>query len=159
MPVVTGKANWAFLNRPDQFGNYTITVDVADDFVEVLKAGRVKAKIEEIDTEKKGEVHEADKKFKFNFRLKKIRGDGGENDPPKVFDSNMNQLAPNVLLGNGSLVNVQYSTYEYPDNGSMRKAIQLDKVQVLDLVPYVRQDKNEFTKQDNGFVADDTGII
>lgn len=153
MPVINGKANWAFLSRLDSYGNYTITVDVPEDFINVLKDGKVKAKVDDIDHEKEGEVHDADKKFKFNFRRK------GERGAPEVYDSQMNPFPAKTLIGNGSTVNVQYSTYEYPDGGSMRTAIGLEMIQIMDLIPYVRVSKPEFGKSEGGYVAPKDGVI
>jgi hypothetical protein len=128
VPTIRGISNWAFVHKPDKFKNYTISVDVDDSFIEVLKTGKVKAKLEEIDPDKASEVHDPSKSFKFNFRRSLERKDGSENPPPQVVDSKKQPIPPTTLIGNGSEVVVQYSTYEYPDSGEVRTAIVLDAV-------------------------------
>jgi hypothetical protein len=156
MPVIKNAiVNWVFTQRTDKYGNYTCAADVDESFVEVLKAGKVKQRIEDIDHAREGETHDPNKQFKFNFKRKSVRGDGVQQAPPEVIDAKKNPM-PGVLIGNGSRCNIQYSTYPYGDEG--RSAIVLDKIQVIELVEYKRTEKDELDEEE-GYTADTTGAI
>jgi hypothetical protein len=154
MPTVRGIANWAFTNRPDNYEHYTITLDVDEDFISVLRDNKVKAQVKEIEHDKEKEVHDADKTYQFKF----TRKDGTPIPPPTVVDSKRNPLPDGLLIGNGSDVIVQYGLIPYDDSGTKRKRIELDAVQVLNLVPYKSDRKLEFGDED-GYSADETGVI
>lgn len=158
MPTVRGIANWAFTSRPDNYEHYTVTLDVDDDFIGVLRENKVKSQVKEIEHDKDKEVHDADKTYQFKFLRYATRKDGQTNPPPAVVDSKRNPLPGDLLIGNGSEVVVQYSFVGYDDSGTARKRIVLDAVQVLNLVPYASSPKLEFGEE-TGYSADEDGVI
>lgn len=65
---------------------------------------------------------------------------------PVVLDSNGNPWNPDLRIGNGSEVKVTYITYDIP--GRKNKGHRLEKIEVLNLVPYedkVREEQEEPT--------------
>jgi len=158
MPTVRGIANWAFTSKPDNYEHYTVTLDVNEDFIGVLRENKVKAQVKEIDHGKDKEAHNADLIYSFKFLRYATSRDGQPNPPPEVVDSKRNPLPDGLLIGNGSEVIVQYSLIDYNDSGTPRKRIALDAVQVLNLVPYNSSKSLEFGEE-QGYSADEDGII
>ena len=64
-----------------------------------------------------------------------MKKNGEKNDAPAVVDS-MKKPMPNVLIGNGSVVNVKYRTYDWTYHGRAGISADLQTVQVVDLVEY-----------------------
>jgi len=158
MPTARGIANWAFTTRPDNYEHYTVTLDVDEDFIGVLRDNKVKSQVKEIEHDKEKEVHDANKTYQFKFLRYETRKDGTPIPPPQCVDSKRNPLPDGLLIGNGSEVIVQYSFVGYDDSGTARKRIVLDAVQVLNLVPYENTQKLEFGEE-TGYSADEEGII
>jgi len=158
MPVAKGIVNWAFTHRPDNYEHYTATLDVDEEFINVLRENKVKAQVKEIDHDKEKETHDVDKNYQFKFIRYANQRNGTPNPPPAVVDSKRNPLPDGLLIGNGSEVIVQYGLVPYDDSGTKRQRIVLDAVQVLNLVPYASNQKLEFGEED-GYSADEEGII
>ena len=85
-----------------------------------------------------------------------IRKDGGVNSPPKVVDSN-NTPMHNTLIGNGSLVNVKFSPYEWTFGNKQGIGLDLQAVQVVDLVEYSTGEE-DFEPVSGGYQASDEDI-
>ena len=84
------------------------------------------------------------------------RKDGGVNSPPKVVDSN-NTPMHNTLIGNGSLVNVKFSPYEWTFGNKQGIGLDLQAVQVVDLVEYSTGEE-EFDPVSGVYQASDEDI-
>jgi hypothetical protein len=160
MPTVRGIANWARVHTPDKYDNYSILVDVPDDFPKLLKAEKVKSQCSAIDREKKEETHDPKAMFAFNFKKAKFLRSGAEVPGPSVVDANTAPIPPSTLIGNGSEVIVQYHTYPYGNEGQHRMV--LDAVQVVNLVKFEGTAREaaplEFAKVE-GYTADESGDI
>ena len=161
MPTVQGQANWARIHSPDKYDNYSVMVDVPDDFPKILKAGKIKAQCNAIDFDKESADHDKERMFCFNFKKSKFLRSGAEVPPPFVEDSQGNLIPPSILIGHGSEVIVQYHTYPYGEEGQSR--LILDGIQVINLVKFVAKAReaveSEFEKVEGGYVADESGDI
>ena len=160
MATLRGIANWARIHTPDKFDNYSILVDVPDDFPKLLKAQKVQSQCSAVDDTKDSETHGDKAVFAFNFKKSKFTRAGAEVPGPSIVDSKTNPIPPTTLVGNGSEVIVQYHTYPYGDEGKHR--LVLDAVQVVNLVKFegtaLKPVANEFAPVE-GYTADESGSI
>jgi len=125
MTVITGKAYWAHLQSPNSTyePEWSIDLCVDDNNREaILKDG--------LTIKNKGD----DRGDFVHIRQRVARRDGSKNDAPIVLDSQKN--VTDKLVGNGSLVNVLYTPFEWDMNGKSGVTAILKKVQVVDLVEY-----------------------
>ncbi len=60
-----------------------------------------------------------------------------------------------TLIGNGSEVNVHYSTYEWEFKGRAGVSADLRAVQVVNLIPYNTEADEAFDVIDGGFSSDE----
>lgn len=67
---------------------------------------------------------------------------------PKVIDSQKQQLASSVLIGNGSKVNVKVSFYDWKYKGKSGIGCGLQAVQVVELVEFKSASLDDFDKVD-----------
>jgi hypothetical protein len=125
MTIITGKCYWAKVQAPDTVyePQWSIDICVDDNNREaILKDGlTIKNKGDE-----RGDF--------IQIRQKVSRRDGTENSPPIILDAQKNPMTK--LIGNGSIVNVQYTPFEWSMNGKSGVSPLLKKVQVVNLVPY-----------------------
>lgn len=84
-------------------------------------------------------------RFKRKVLGRKRDGTTFERTPPIVVDAKKEPFEG--LIGNGSLVNVQYTPREYMAFGRKGLALQLEAVQVLELVPYEERGGLEFDEE------------
>jgi hypothetical protein len=61
----------------------------------------------------------------------------------------------NTLIGNGSKVNVHYTTYEWEFKGRAGVSADLRAVQVVELIPYNTEADEAFDVVDGAFVSDE----
>ena len=125
MTIITGKCYWAKVQAPDTAyePQWSIDICVDDNNREaILKDGlTIKNKGDE-----RGDF--------IQIRQKVSRRDGTENSPPIILDAQKNPMTK--LIGNGSIVNVQYTPFEWSMNGKSGVSPLLKKVQAVKLVPY-----------------------
>lgn len=76
------------------------------------------------------------------FKRKQFKPDNTENKKPVIRDADNQPFAE--LIGNGSDVIVQFSTYEWKNKFGTGVAADLQGVQVVELVPYRNADGDEF---------------
>lgn len=123
MPMISGTAKWAKLNKPDTkfTPRWCVDVYVSPATAKELKSAGLNVK-------------KNDEGLYITLSKNVTRKDGSSNEPPVVVDSHKRPFTGNI--GNGSLVNVIYKVWEY--NAFGRKGVKalLDKVQVVNLVPY-----------------------
>lgn len=82
----------------------------------------------------------------FQIKKKGFLKDGGKAKPIKVVDHDTLPWDQETLIGNGSLVNVDYFVQDWEYGKKKGKRRTLDGVQVIKLVPYER--KGGFDKVD-----------
>lgn len=158
MATVKGKANWVRIPRPDNYKNYSLTVDVGEDFIKELKAGKCSAKVQAIDHDKKLEIHGKDAQFSFTFRKASVSKAGNPQPPPTLVDTKNKPIPATVMVGNGSDLIVQYHMHPWDDAGTPRVKVMLDAIQVVNLIPYVPTKNLEFEEVE-GYTADESGTI
>ena len=82
-----------------------------------------------------------------------MRKDGQRNRQPELIDGQKKSL--DCMIGNGSLVNVLYSTYDWEYRGRKGTSADLRTVQVLDLVPYKDGNDDELKEIPGTFSSTD----
>ena len=81
----------------------------------------------------------------FRFRRRVARADGnGENNPPLVCGPKGKDDLFTHLIGNGSIVNIQYSFVPYKNKFGEGLTHDLKGVQVISHIPFGTQDGDEF---------------
>jgi|TARA_R110001599_G_scaffold236788_1_gene436128 hypothetical protein len=124
--IISGKAYWASVIAPNTTYEPCWQVNVCLD-----EDGKNLAESLGLDVKNKG-----DEKGDFIKVKRKVdKRDGTKQTAPIVKDSNNNDW-DDRLIGNGSLVNVKFSTFDYNYNNKKGVAAFLLAVQVVDLVPY-----------------------
>lgn len=145
--VINGTAYWAHITRPntmfDDAGTWSIDVgNLSDD---------VKAQVEEdgLTIKNKGDERGDFVTIKRNVQSKK----GEQNSAPTVKDA-QNKTVLNTLVGNGSIVNVQYQPYEWTFQKKSGVSADLRAVQIVDLVPYEEEGEG-FGVVEGGYTSND----
>ena len=137
MSVIKGKAYWASVIKPnttfDSDGVWSIDVGNLD-----AKNKKI-AKADGLDVKNRGD----DRGDFVTIKRKVRRVDGDKNKQPEVIDSYKKDMS-NTMIGNGSEVSVLYSTYEWAFRDRSGVSADLRAVQVLELVPYVTDDDDEY---------------
>ena len=150
MSVIKGSAYWASIVSPnttfDSDGVWSIDVGNLD------KKNIEVAKNDGLEIKNKGD----DRGDFVTVKRKVRRKDGGMNKAPEVKDAQKRTMI-NTLIGNGSEVNVLYSTYEWEFKGRSGVSADLRAIQVTNLVPYnVDADADEaFEVVPDGFVSNE----
>ena len=150
MSVIKGNAYWASIVSPnttfDSDGVWSIDVGNLD------KKNLEVAKNDGLEIKNKGD----DRGDFVTVKRKVRRKDGSMNKAPEVKDAQKRTMI-NTLIGNGSEVNVLYSTYEWEFKGRSGVSADLRAIQVTNLVPYnVDADADEaFEVVPDGFVSNE----
>lgn len=139
MAIVKGKCLWAKVQQPDtKFDpNGVWSIDLIPERAEDLEYFRSKGY--KVKTTDKGEET-------VQFKRKVKRANGGENQKPKVVNAHKEPVES--LIGNGSVVNVQYQEYSGTNSFGPYQGLELKGVQVLELVEYGEPDGAEFESYD-----------
>ena len=129
MSVISGVAYWASITAPnttfDVDGVYTIDICQLDEESQAI-----------VQQDNLAVKNVGDDRGNFiTAKMKVKRKDGMLNDPPKVVDSKLNPIT-DVLVGNGSKVNVSYRPFEWTFGAKSGWSAGLTSVQVLELVEY-----------------------
>ena len=130
MSVLKGNAYWASITSPNT------TFD--SDGVWTIDVGNLDAKNKKMAQED-------------GLNVKNKRGD--LNKAPEVVDAQKRAMI-NTLIGNGSEVNVLYSTYDWEFGGKSGVSADLRAVQVTNLIPY-----NADADADNAFDVVPDGFV
>ena len=129
MSVISGTAYWASITVPnttfDTDGVYTIDVcDLDEENINIASQDGLEVK------------NKGDERNDFiTAKMKVKRKDGGLNTPPKVVDSKLNPIV-DVLVGNGSKVNVSYRPFEWSFGNKSGVSAGLNSIQGLNLKEY-----------------------
>ena len=138
---VQGIANWACVQTPNKKFDPTWQIDVTIDEKQAKELKKLGLTLKE------------DDKGNPVIKLKRavMKKDGTPNQKPRVVDAKKQPFTD--LVGNGSRVNAAFNVYEWNNNFGNGIAADLFAVQVLELVPYVEKDKDEFEEED-GFATE-----
>ena len=151
MSVISGTAYWASIISPnttfDSDGTWSIDVGNLDADNKAL------AEKDGLTIKNKGDDRGDFVSIKRNVKRK----DGNLNSAPEVLDAQKRTMM-NTLIGNGSKVNVLYTTYEWKYKGSAGVSADLKKVQVIDLVPYQGDADDAFDVVPDGYSSEDEKI-
>lgn len=128
---VRGIAMWASVQTPNTTFDpvYSIDLIVDEDKADKLKELGLKVK-------------KTEDGLVCKFKRKQFRFDGTENAKPVIVDAKKEPF--NGLIGNGSEVIVQFSTYEWTNKFGSGIASDLQGVQIVNLVSYKAADGEEF---------------
>ena len=153
MPVISGTAYWAKVHQPhyDQYnekGIFSIDVTVDAKTKKQLQDLGLSPRIKNKDDER-GEF--------ITIKRKYTRKDGTKNSSPRVVDSKKTPISPDVLIGNGSLVNVAFDTYDYNVGGNKGVGASLKAVQVTKLVQYSPSENLDEFAEESGYQAPTNG--
>ena len=150
MSVISGKAYWASVTSPnttfDADGTWSIDVCNLDE------ANKAIAEKDGLTIKNKSD----DRGDFVNIKRHVKRKDGNMNKAPEVLDAQKRTMI-DTLIGNGSTVNVLYTTYEWKFKGRSGVSADLRAIQVTNLVPYnVDADADEaFEVVPDGFVSNE----
>jgi hypothetical protein len=151
MSVISGVAYWASITQPnttfDVDGVYTI------DICQLDEKNKKIVSTDNLEIKNVGD----DRGDFVTAKMKVRRNNGVENDPPNVVDSKLNPIS-NVLVGNGSKVNVSYRPFEWTFGNRSGVSAGLNSVQVMDLVEYKPEGESAFDVEE-GYTNDDEGDI
>ena len=144
--VISGKAYWASIATPnttfDPDGVWTVDVGNLD------KAAIDQLKNDGLTVKNKGDDRGDFVTIKRNVRRK----DGQMIRTPDLVDAKKRQMS-NTMIGNGSDVNVLYSTYDWEFKGRKGTSADLKSIQVTNLIPYSSGIEEDFDEVD-GYASD-----
>ena len=145
--VISGKAYWASIATP----NTTFAVDG----VWTVDVGNLdKTSIDQLKTDGLTVKNKGDDRGDFVTIKRKVRRkDGQMNRTPDLVDAKKRQMT-NTMIGNGSDINVLYSTYDWEFKGRQGTSADLKSIQVTNLIPFSSGTEEEFEEVEG--YADDT---
>jgi len=146
MSVISGIAYWAAITNPnttfDSDGVWSIDVTNLD------KKNLAIVKKDGITLKNKGD----DRGDFVTVKRRVRRKDGSLNRAPDLVDGQKRTMT-NTLIGNGSKVNVHYTTYEWEFKGRAGVSADLRAVQVVNLIPYNTEADEAFDVGYGAFVS------
>lgn len=125
MSIVQGKAFWASVQSPNEKfppPKYTIDLVVDEETAEKLRAEGLNV------------VNREGQGLTLKAKRNQFRKDGTLNTKPNIVDANKEKFED--LVGNGSIINLQYNAYDWEFAGKTGRSADLVGVQILELVPY-----------------------
>lgn len=143
MSVISGKAYWASIINPNTTFEPVWSIDVALD-----EANKAIVEADGLKVKNKG-----DERGDFVTIKRKVQGKNRDNNPPEVVDAQKRPFPSDKLVGNGSLVNVQYKPYEWTWKGNAGIGADLSKIQVVELVEYEDDSNEDFDVVPSGYSA------
>jgi len=141
MAVAQGKAVWASIQAPNTTYEPVYSIDLVVD-----KDTAKRLESEGLDVKKK------DDELVVKFKRKAFRKDGTPNTKPDVVDAHKQPVTD--LVGNGSIVKVAYTPFEWSYAGKSGVTGWLNAVQVLELVPYSSGGVGEFEEEESDMPVD-----
>ena len=153
MPVISGTAYWAKVHQPhyDQYNEQGIfSIDVTVD-------AKTKKQLQDLGLSPRIKTKDDERGEFITIKRKYTRKDGTKNSSPRVVDSKKTPISPDVLIGNGSLVNVAFDTYDYNVGGNKGVGSSLKAVQVTKLVEYSPSENLDEFDEESGYQAPTNG--
>lgn len=152
--LITGKAYWAKVigkPRPNKFKEdalqWSFDLSVDDDTINSLIADGMRPSYVKDKEDERG-------KF-ISFVRDAKKADGTDNKPFRIVDAHNNQWPNDVLIGNGSTLNVSMMLSERTFRGAKFLKPVAMSMQVWDLVDYVRP--SEFPSKEVGVAVQEDG--
>jgi len=148
MSVISGTAYWAAITNPnttfDSDGVWSVDVcNLNKKNLDILKKNGLTVK------------NKGDERGDFITVKRKVRRkDGSLNRAPDLVDGQKRTMSQ-TLIGNGSEVNVHFTTYEWEFKGRQGVSADLRAVQVSKLIPYNTEADEAFDIVDGGFVSEE----
>ena len=153
MPVISGTAYWAKVHQPhfDQYNEQGIfSIDVTVD-------AKTKKQLQDLGLGPRIKTKDDERGEFITIKRKYTRKDGTKNSAPRVVDSKKTPISSDVLIGNGSLVNVAFDTYDYNVGGNQGVGSSLKAVQVTKLVEYSPSENLDEFSEESGYQAKTNG--
>ena len=153
MPVISGTAYWAKVHQPhyDQYNEKGIfSIDVTVD-------AKTKKQLQDLGLSPRIKTKDDERGEFITIKRKYTRRDGTKNSAPRVVDSKRAPVSPDILIGNGSLVNVAFDTYDYDMKGNKGVGASLKAVQVTKLVEYSPSENLDEFSEESGYQAPTNG--
>ena len=134
MPIVSGKAMWASITNPNTTYEPVWSINLVVDNDTAKKFSDDGYKVQN------KPVSWSDEELPTVVIKRKVNGPTFTREAPQLVgnerDSNGQWKELNVKVGNGSDVRVKYKEWTAERNGQVFKGLDLQKVQVINLVPY-----------------------
>lgn len=134
MAVISGEAKWASVIKPNTKFEHCWCIDVV-----ITEEQKAKLEAAGFKTKK-----DKDGDLIFKIKRKVASKEGKEFDAPEVVDAA--DVPFTKLIGNKSKVLVNFSPYDWEAMGNAGKAAWLNKVTVVEHVPYEEEDELDFTE-------------
>lgn len=153
MPVISGTAYWAKVHQPhyDQYNEKGIfSIDVTVD-------AKAKKQLQDLGLGPRIKNKGDERNDFITIKRKYTRKDGTKNSAPRVVDSKRTPVSPDILIGNGSLVNVAFDTYDYDIKGNKGVGSSLKAVQVTKLVEYSPSENLDEFSEESGYQTPTNG--
>ena len=153
MPVISGTAYWAKVHQPhyDQYNEQGIfSIDVTVDT-------KTKKQLQDLGLGPRIKNKGDERNDFVTIKRKYTRKDGTKNSAPRVVDSKKTPISPDVLIGNGSQINVAFDTYDYNVGGNQGVGSSLKAVQVTKLVEYSPSENLDEFGEESGYQAPTNG--
>ena len=153
MPVISGTAYWAKVHQPhfDQYNEQGIfSIDVTVD-------AKTKKQLQDLGLGPRIKNKGDERNDFVTIKRKYTRKDGTKNSAPRVVDSKKTPISPDVLIGNGSKVNVAFDTYDYNVGGNQGVGSSLKAVQVTKLVEYSPSENLDEFSEESGYQTPTNG--
>jgi len=149
MPVISGTAYWAKVHQPhyDQYNEQGIfSIDVTVD-------AKTKKQLQDLGLGPRIKNKQDERNDFVTIKRKYTRKDGTKNASPRVVDAKKKPISSDILIGNGSLVNVLFDTYDYDVGGNKGVGSSLKAVQVTKLIEYSPSENLEELSEESGYQA------
>lgn len=140
---ITGKCKWASVIKPNTKFDPKWSIDVIIEDKEV--ANRLEAAGLKVKKDKDGDLI-------LNIKRKTVTKKGDAVKPPIVVDNDGERWDSDILIGNGSIVTVDFTVYEYESFGNTGYGNWLNKVTVNELVEYSSKGKVDMDFSDKSTV-------
>ena len=136
MPVIDGVAYWASITQPNTTyePKYTVNLVVDEDTADSFRS-------------KGYTVLDKDEGPTIVIKRKVNGPNGMVREAPVLMDRSKKPL--DCQVGNGSKIRVQYRPWEVTRQGQLYKGLELQKVQVVDLVPFGDQDEFDIIEEED----------
>jgi hypothetical protein len=153
--VLTGKAYWAHVRKPnEQSGSYQLDLSVDDTTKSMLEGLGITVKNASLGIGVK-DKKPGDERGNFVTLKKTAQGeDGTLYPPPQIVDGKKKAVPADVLIGNGSVVNVAAHIYDWKFKSKTGKSLGFSALQIKTLVKYSNPSVDAF-KEEDGYVVED----